>query len=343
MPINQNRGASRRAMLRAGAAVGGAAAIGAVTAAQAGSAAAASLSGARAAGHGGKLPYPDVADTSHATERVAHIVKGFFAAKSLHHAADMVSFFAPAPDPVLYIDAGLGLEWPSQASLLAIWSSPSFADGPPDALSYPLRIIGDDRSAVIEFVDTPPLLGSEFRFLSSLTFDRHGKIIRWTDYWDGRSSLVHIPIGTLGPYPADFRDNQGPASRAIRNAAQRLQDAFAAGDPAAAARCFTPDAVFEDMALHTRVEGQLQIQRYLTRGLGTLPYGPGASVANVAGSDLGGGYEWHAAPSAAPLLRGNTALLLDRSGQISRFTVIYDSYQFSSTQYRALAGLNAEA
>jgi hypothetical protein len=339
MSINQNPATSRRAMLRAGAVVGGAAALGATAFAQAGAADAATRRPGRP---GGPLPYPDVADTSHATEEVARIVKGFFVAKSLHHAADMVSFFAPAPTPVVYIDAGLGETWPSQASLLAVWSSPSFADAPPNGLSYPLRIIGDERSAVIEFVDTPALLGSEFRFLSSLTFDRHGKIVRWIDYWDGRSSLVHLPIGTLGPYPTDFRDNQGTASYAVRNAAQNLQAAFAANSPAAAAQLFTPDAVFEDMALHTRVEGQLQIQRYLTRGLATLPYGPGASVANVVGSDQGGGYEWRAAPVASPLVRGNTALLLDDSGKISRCTVIYDSYQFPSAQYHALASLNAE-
>jgi hypothetical protein len=83
------------------------------------------------------------------------------------------------------------------------------------------------------------------------------------------------------------------------------------------------------------VEGQLQVQRYLTRGLATLSYGPGASVANVAGSAQGGGYEWRAAASAAPLL-------LDGSGKISRCTVIYDSYQFSGARYGALASLNAE-
>jgi hypothetical protein len=66
-------------------------------------------------------------------------------------------------------------------------------------------------------------------------------------------------------------------------------------------------------------------------------------------SSQGGGYEWHAAASAAPLLRGNSALLrgnsallLDGSGKISRYTVIYDSYQFSSAEYHALASLNAE-
>lgn len=118
--------------------------------------------------------------------------------------------------------------------------------------------------------------------------------------------------------------------------------AFSAGDATAAAALFTPDAVFEDMSLHTRVEGQLQIGRYLTRGLAQLPYGTGASVAHVVGSDEGGGYEWHAAASAAPLLRGNTALELDGAGAISRLTTIYDSYQLSDTTYHTLAALNAE-
>src|SRR5438034_10572850 len=81
------------------------------------------------------LPYPNVTDTSHATDRAADILEGFFSAKRLHHAAALVSFFAPAPDPVLHIDAGLGFASPSHASLLAVWSSPDFADGPPCRLA----------------------------------------------------------------------------------------------------------------------------------------------------------------------------------------------------------------
>jgi hypothetical protein len=292
--------------------------------------------------HGKRLPYPDVTDTSHATDRVADIFEGFFSAKSLHHAAPMVSFFAPAPQPILYIDAGLGIAWPSQASLLAIWSSPSFANGPPTALSYPLRVIGDRHSALIEFVDTPDLLGNEFRFLSSVTFNDRGQIVRWVDYWDGRSSLVRLPIGTLGPYPTDFHDNVVNASPRIKFVAQALQTALQSGNAAAAAQLFTPDAVYEDMALHTRVEGQIQIQRYLVRGLTQLPYGVGASLAHVVGSDQGGGYEWHASPSAAPLLRGNTALELDQAGKITRLTTIYDSYQFTDAKYQSLLLLGAE-
>ena len=252
----------------------------------------------------------------------------------------MVSFFGP--DPVLYIDAGLGFAWPSRAALLQVWTNPPFSTANPDALSYPLRVIGDCHSALIEFVDTPPLLGKEFRFLSSITFNDKCQIVRWIDYWDGRSSQLHLPIGTLGPYPPDFHDGVVNASPTIKKVAQALQDAFSAGDATKAARLFTPDAVFEDMALHTRVEGQLQIRRYLTRGLGLLPYGPGTFLAHVVGSDQGGGYEWRATPAAAPLVRGNTAIELDDNGKITRFTTIYDSFQFADTVYQSLVQLGAE-
>ena len=166
-----------------------------------------------------KLPYPNVTDTSHATNKVGHIFEGFFSAKSLHDGVTMVSFFGP--DPVLYIDAGLGFAWPSRAALLQVWTNPPFSTANPDALSYPLRVIGDCHSALIEFVDTPPLLGKEFRFLSSITFNDKCQIVRWIDYWDGRSSQTNLPIGTLRPLSARFprwgrecvgNDQEGSAS-----------------------------------------------------------------------------------------------------------------------------------
>jgi len=288
-----------------------------------------------------KLPYPSVTDVSHATNNAAHVFEGFFTAKSLHDGKTMVSFFGP--DPVLYIDAGLGFAWPSRAALLQVWTNPPFSTANPNALSYPLRVIGDCNSALIEFVDTPPLLGLEFRFLSSITFNSKCQIVRWIDYWDGRSSQLHLPIGTIGPYPTDFNDGVVNASATIKKVAQALQDAFTANDAAKAAQLFTPDAVFEDMALHTRVEGQLQIQRYLTRALGQLPYsGHLSSLAHVVGSDQGGGYEWRAAMGALPLQRGNTALELDDNGKITRFTTIYDSFQFPDQTYKNLVQLGAE-
>lgn len=83
-------------------------------------------------------------------------------------------------------------------------------------------------------------------------------------------------------------------------------------------------------------------ERYLTRGLSLLPYGPGASVAHVAGGDRGGGYEWNAALSASPLVRGNTALELDEGGNIVRLATIYDSFEFPDAVYQSLVILSAE-
>ncbi|MBO0752290.1 MAG: hypothetical protein J2P53_09270 [Bradyrhizobiaceae bacterium] len=110
-------------------------------------------------------------------------------------------------------------------------------------------------SAVIEFADTPPLLGLEFRFLSSVTFDDEPH--RPLDRLLGRPQFAAAPpdIGTLGPYPTDFHDGVVNASARIKQTAQALQDASSAGDAATAAQLFTPDAVFEDMALHTRIDG----------------------------------------------------------------------------------------
>ena len=95
------------------------------------------------------------------------------------------------------------------------------------------------------------------------------------------------------------------------------------------------------MALHNQVLGRLAIQRYLTRALAKEPYGAGASLAHVVGSDQGGGYEWRAAPGF-PMRRGATALALDASGQITRLTVVYDSSLLSDADYRSMAQLSIE-
>ena len=118
-------------------------------------------------------------------------------------------------------------------------------------------------------------------------------------------------------------------------------EAYGAQDPQLAADLFSNDAVYEDMALHAQLLGKLAIKRYLTRALPKVPYGPGASVAHVVGSDLGGGCEWRAAPGA-PQKRGNTALALDGQGRITRLTVVYDSSLFSDGDYRALVSLAGE-
>jgi hypothetical protein len=322
-------------MLRAGAAAGTVAALSAGGLFAAGPARAATLGRATR-----DLPYPsDATDTSHCTPEAAEIFRGFFAAKSEHDAGALMSYFSTGN--TTYLDASLGISLPSWEAVDATFAS-AFATAPASAISYPLRIGGDSRSAVIELVDTPELfVPQELRALSSVTFDRQGKIIRWLDYWDGRSALR--PNAITSAYPADFKDAEQNADPAVARAARALQAAFAAGDAAAAVALMSYDVVHEDMAAHTRLRGTLQAQRYYTRALGQLPYGPGAELVHADGSRQGGGYEWSAAPDAAPMRRGHTCIELDQAAKISRLTVIYDSSLLSLAAYRSLVGLAAEA
>ena len=62
----------------------------------------------------------------------------------------------------------------------------------------------------------------------------------------------------------------------------------------------------------------------------------------MTGSGRGGGYEWHAAPSAARCSAA-TRCWVDHAGKISRFTVIYDAFQFPDAAYQSLGSLNLEA
>jgi hypothetical protein len=281
--------------------------------------------------------YPDVADTSHASPAAAQAFRDFFTAKSAHRPAELMSHFARTN--VLYIDVTSGGIWPSWDSLDKTFTG-FLPKAPPAALSYPVRIYGDRKSALVAFTDTPELFGRELRILGAVSFDDQGHIIRWMDYWDGRSSGAKNAIGPK--YPTDFHDDVGNATGRIAETCHRLQQAFAAGDAAGAADLFSNDAVYEDMALHGQVLGRLAIKRYLARALSKVPYGPGAAVAHVVGSDQGGGCEWRAA-SGFPQHRGNTALALDAQGKITRLTVVYDSSLFSDADYRALVSLAAES
>jgi len=285
----------------------------------------------------GKLPYPNIADTDYASEGAVRFFRSFFTAKSRHDPAALMQHFSVSN--AYYIDASSGSLWPNWDSLNAVFNA-FLPPASPLALSYPLRILGDTRSAIVFFEDTPQLFGRELRIMGSVTFDESCHVIRWMDYWDGRSSgYTHRAINPK--YPTDFRDSEVNASPTMRMVAQKLQNAFSAGDYNTAAAMFTTDAVYEDMALHAQILGQIDIKKYLTRALSKLPYGPGASLAHVVGSRRGGGYEWVPAASF-PNKRGNLALQLDEQGNINRLTVIYDSSLIDDAVYQSLVLLSAE-
>lgn len=329
------QGTTRRTMLRTGAMAGTAAALGATGVFTAATARAATP----AANGRQQLPYPSgVTDTSHCTPEIAAVFRGILTAKSRHDAAEFLSYFSRTN--TVYIDACLGVTMTGWQALNNFFT-PFLAGVPADAISYPLRIVGDARSAAIEFVDTPAFFGQEIRTLSTVTFDDNHKVTRWVDYWDGRSSLIQNTIADT--YPTDFSDAQQNAHPAVARAARALQTAFAAGDAGGAVALMSDDVVHEDLAAHTRVRGTLQAQRYYTRALGQLPYGPGAALVHTGGSRQGGGYEWTAAPHAAPIRRGHTCLELDGTGKVSRLTTNYDSSLLTHAAYQSLIGLSAEA
>jgi hypothetical protein len=290
-----------------------------------------------AAAYADPLPYPDIADTSHATKAAADEFRDFFTVKSQHKPDALMTHFAK--EKVLYIDASSGGIWPNWDALNKIFTT-YMPKWPAAGLSYPTRIYGDEHSALVAFTDTPELFGKELRILGAVSFDEHGKIIRWMDYWDGRSSQRKTAL--LKPtYPTDFHDDIGNATGKIHDVAAALSAAFAAGDSKAAAAMFAYDAAFEDMALHAQILGRLAIERYLARALASVPYGKGAALAHVVGSDQGGGYEWRA-DASFPLKRGNTAIELDKDGKISRLTIVYDSGLLPDAQYHALIALAAD-
>ncbi|MCZ8516682.1 hypothetical protein O9H85_30730 [Paenibacillus filicis] len=286
-----------------------------------------------------KSVFPEIADTTHATKEVASIFHSFFTAKTMRDVNATMSHFDP--DNMVYYDATLG--WPF-LSFNALKSTleqymPTWANGK----SYPTRILGDSNSAIVFFTDTPELFGNEIRIMGSVNF-KEGKIVRWVDYWDGRT----WPMGDLAKNqtPADkFPETLGEdtveetASTVMRKVANKLNESFANNDAAAAADLFSYDAVFEDM-LRANIQGQLAISRYLKRALKDLPYGSGASVRHVLGSDLGGGYEWRS--DSRPVPRGNIALELDADGKITRLTSIWDGSLLSDDAMASLVNLSIE-
>jgi hypothetical protein len=138
------------------------------------------------------LPYPNVTDWSHATSAVATRLRDFFMAKSRHQPAMLMTYFAK--DKTLYIDEPSGETFANWASLNQLFTT-YMPKWPASGLSYPTRVYGDERSALVAFTDTPELFGKEMRIIAAVSFDNHGKVIRWIDYWDGRSSqIVTAPL-----------------------------------------------------------------------------------------------------------------------------------------------------
>jgi len=260
----------------------------------------------------------------------------FFEAKTACDVDGTMAYFAP--DMAAYIDATLGWDFDSYASLRAVFEQymPGWA---PPARSYASKILAGEDSALVHMVDTPELFGGELRILAAVDF-AGGKIVRWVDYWDssaydtGLYNQFRTPAGTL---PADLKDALVPtrAAAELVTAATALYQAFASADASAAAAAMHTDVVFADMALRTQVIGRIETTRYLHRVLGLAPYGAASTLRHAVGGRRGGGFEWTAGPHAGHL-PGITALELDASGLITAITSVYDSRQIDPASRQSL-------
>jgi hypothetical protein len=288
-----------------------------------------------------QTPYPNVVDTSHATPEAAAFFKSYFTAKSEHKPVPTTDHFSEAH--LTYIDAALGWPFYSKKGMTDLFEN-YMPKWPAAGLSYPTRISGDTHSTLVAFTDTPELFGGEIRILAAIDF-KDGKIVRWIDYWDGRSFGAEAAAKMRTPpdkFPANFDYDvaSAGASAKIKDAAQKLSAAFAAGDAKAADALFSNDAIYADRALRTVILGKQAIGKYLTRVLATVPYGKGAKLVHIVGSDQGGGYEWVNADGSVK--RGIIAIDLNSTGQIERLNTTWDNGVMSDADLQALVLLSIE-
>ncbi len=279
--------------------------------------------------------YPDVVDTSHATPQAAAFFKSYFTAKSEHKPLPTTDHFSEAH--LTYIDAALGWPFYNKKGMTDIFEM-YMPKWPPTGLSYPTRISGDSHSALVAFTDTPELFGGEIRILAAIDF-KDGTVVRWIDYWDGRSFGAETAAKMRTPpdkFPTNFDYDVASegASAKIKDVSQKLANAFAAGDSAGAAALFTNDAVYLDRALRVRILGKQAIGKYLARVLATTAYGKGSKLMHVVGSDEGGGFEW--TNDRSSVKRGIVAIDLNGAGQIVRLDTTWDDGVMSDVELQAL-------
>ncbi|WP_051845364.1 hypothetical protein [Streptomyces sp. NRRL S-813] len=325
-------------MLSRRAALTGAAAV--TLAAVGGSAVAAAADAPRPTG-GANPPL----DASHATREVTDLVVKMFQAKAAGDVDGFMSYFSKPR--MTYTDAIIGGQWRNWDELYAVLA-PMMPEWGPTARAYPTKVIGDSRSAMFLFCNSPELFGHEIRTMAPLDF-RDGKIIRQVDYWDGRHFGVQAIEDLRRPaeeYPHEFSEGVvgENASPVVRGVAAALSEAFVSGNAAAAADLFTLDASFEDLTLRSRFVGRQAIAGFLERGLRLLPYGPGSSLRHAVGSAQGGGYEWYnpTNPGGPLVNNGAIALELDRNARITGLTALWDGALISDAVMTTLLAATIE-
>ena len=163
---------------------------------------------------------PEIVDVTHATKNSAAFFHSFFTAKSRHDVDAAMNHFSKST--LTYIDATLGWAFYTPGALRDVWAQ-YMPKWPATGLSYPTRILGDERSALVAFTDTPELFGAEIRTLAAIDI-KDGKIVRWVDYWDGRHFGAELAAKLRTPsdkFPTDFRGHGSRTTLRQRSAQRR--------------------------------------------------------------------------------------------------------------------------
>lgn len=273
-------------------------------------------------------------DTRSASAPVTEFFARFFAAKSDADLDRSMALFHPSR--VAYYDAVLGWHWPSHEALRAAFAEYMPKWGP-DGKSYENRVIGDERSAVVMFTNTPQLFGAEIQSVASVTLDGD-RIVRWVDYWDGRHFGSAEAAGMRVPdeqFPGQLGAQTVTDSPDVRilGAATELLGALNAADQDRVTELLAPDAVWEDLPLHLSLRGVTAVGRFLAARGRVLPYGPGAVPLRVVGGGAGGAIEW---VSTGPVPRGILAFELREDGLIWRVTAQWDGARLPDDDFREL-------
>jgi len=283
-------------------------------------------------------PQPTIA-TEHADPGTVRLLRRYYEAKNRQAVGDTMACFSL--ELSAYTDATLGWKIAGFEAEKALYSEymPRWGEG----RSYPTRIIGGPRGAIVAMTDTPELFGGEIHALGCVDIC-DGKITRWVDYWDSAGFDKETFEKYAVPddkYPSSFgeRPGENAADPVMVEACHSLHRCLQG--EADLAKLFAYDAVYENMALRALFVGRSAIERYVGRINRLAPFAAGSTVRHIVGSSLGGGYEWSASPAHGPRA-GIIALELNDAGLISRVTMAYDSGRLASEAKSNLLALSAD-
>ena len=253
------------------------------------------------------------------------LFRDFFNAKTARDVNRTMSFFSP--NLLTYTDATLGWDSAGFDAVRKLFADYMPTWGP-SARSYATRLYGQGNRIVVDFTDSPELFGSELRILGIVDLEE-GKIMRWVDYWNGRTFPTSLYNQLRTPpvrlrYLPRVNDNAG------------IETAFSRGDVDALVAALATDAIFEDLTLKLTVIGRIEIGRFLKATIDRLPYGKASQWAYpLPAGGQSGGAEWQASANW-PNVQGVMAIGRSPQGAIERMSCIYDGRLCSDDQLTPL-------